>query len=178
MRFILTGAPGAGKTVLLEALRDRGYQVIGEAATDVIAEFQARGVDEPWRDDGFLDEIALLQRRRQQEAAAVDGIQVYDRSPVCTLALAHQLGRPVPPVLAGELDRIARERVYQPRVFHVRLLGFVTPTAARRITFEDAVRFARLHEEAYRASGYKLIDVPPGTVAERADLVERCIHDL
>jgi predicted ATPase len=37
-RFVLTGAPGAGKTALAVALRDRGYVIVAEAATDVIAE--------------------------------------------------------------------------------------------------------------------------------------------
>jgi len=36
-RYILTGTPGAGKTVLLRALELRGYVVIEESATDFIA---------------------------------------------------------------------------------------------------------------------------------------------
>jgi predicted ATPase len=55
-RFVLTGAPGAGKTALAVALRDRGYVIVAEAATDVIAEEHARGIDEPWRNGGFLDD--------------------------------------------------------------------------------------------------------------------------
>ena len=37
-RFILTGAPGAGKTTLIQALAARGHAVAVEAATDVNAE--------------------------------------------------------------------------------------------------------------------------------------------
>lgn len=36
-RYVLTGAPGAGKTMLLRALAERGHAVVEEAATDVIA---------------------------------------------------------------------------------------------------------------------------------------------
>jgi len=36
-RYVLTGAPGSGKTALLGALRERGHAVVEEAATDVIA---------------------------------------------------------------------------------------------------------------------------------------------
>jgi predicted ATPase len=35
-RFILTGAPGAGKTSILRALAAGGYAVVPEAATDVV----------------------------------------------------------------------------------------------------------------------------------------------
>ena len=42
-RYILTGAPGSGKTSILRALGARGYSVVSEAATDVIADEQAHG---------------------------------------------------------------------------------------------------------------------------------------
>ncbi|HET8662187.1 MAG TPA: hypothetical protein VFM55_24790 [Micromonosporaceae bacterium] len=31
-------------------------------------------------------------------------------------------------------------------------------------------------EQAYRAHGFELVDVPAGTVAERAGLVDRCLR--
>ena len=46
-RYVLTGAPGAGKTTLADALRLRGHRVVPEAATDVVARFQAAGIDDP-----------------------------------------------------------------------------------------------------------------------------------
>ena len=139
-RYILTGAPGGGKTTILAALRDRGHAVVDEAATDVIAREQARGRDEPWNEAGFVDAIAILQRERQQLPPTAP-VQLFDRSPICTLALAHYSGRPVTPTLRGEVDRVVAQGVYQPRVFFVHLLGFITPTAARRITLAQALRF-------------------------------------
>ncbi len=68
-RYVLTGAPGAGKTSILRLLRQRGYCVVGEAATDVISSEQKRGMAEPWRAGGFIEKIVELQRRRQQEPA-------------------------------------------------------------------------------------------------------------
>lgn len=54
-RFIWTGAPGAGKTVTLRQLELEGFGVIEEAATDLIALWQARGVDKPWTECAFLE---------------------------------------------------------------------------------------------------------------------------
>ena len=173
-RYIITGAPGAGKTTIVAALRDLGYAVVEEAATDVIAREHARGVEEPWRDAGFVDAIARLQREREQAPVpASTAVQVFDRSPICTLALAHYGDRPAPPFLAGEVDRVVRAGVYERRVFMVRLLGFITPTSARRITLAQSVRFERFHEEAYRDHGFDLFDVPPAPLAERVRLIER-----
>jgi predicted ATPase len=176
-RYVITGAPGAGKTTILAALRDRGFAVVEEAATDVIARNHADGVDEAWRESDFVDAITLLQRERQQRPAPpATAVQVFDRSPICTLALAHYIGQPVTPTLAREVDRVVAAGIYEPRVFIVRLLGFITPTAARRITLEQSVRFERFHERAYRDHGFELVEVPAGPVEDRVDLVDRCIR--
>lgn len=45
-RFVLTGAPGSGKTVIIRQLELEGFSVVEEAATDVIALAQARGIAE------------------------------------------------------------------------------------------------------------------------------------
>ncbi|UAL11540.1 AAA family ATPase [Caulobacter segnis] len=168
-RYILTGAPGAGKTVLLRALECAGHAVVEEAATDVIALAQGQGVAEPWTDPGFIDAVVALQKQR--EARAVGDPVFFDRSPICALALARFLGHPVSPPLHAELARIAAEGVYQRRVFLVRSLGFVTPTAARRISLDDALAFERVHEAAYAEFGYDLVSVPPGSVADRVKAV-------
>jgi predicted ATPase len=68
--YILTGTPGSGKTAVLRLLETRGYPVVEEAATDVIALGQALGREEPWSDDGFIGEVLTLQRRRQDTARA------------------------------------------------------------------------------------------------------------
>jgi predicted ATPase len=177
LRYIVTGAPGAGKTTILAALRSRGYAVVDEAVTDLIAARQATGGDQPWdTPDGpqFLDVIVDLQRERQDDPAPPGAVvQLYDRSPICTLALARYMDMPVPPRLAREVDRVVGERVYQRQVFFVDMLGFVAPTAVRRISLSQSMRFAKIHEEVYAAHGYDLVRVPAGSVEDRVDLVEQ-----
>ncbi|MFE2724047.1 AAA family ATPase [Kitasatospora sp. NPDC059327] len=173
-RYILTGTPGAGKTAILRRLEYDGYPVVEEAATDVIALRQAGGEPEPWKEPSFVDAIAALQRRRQELAASLPGaVQVYDRSPVCTLALARYLGHPVTPVLARELERVQDGRIYQKQVLFVRNLGFVTPTDARRIGFEESLRFEEVHREAYTELGYACVFIEPGPLPERAAAVRK-----
>ena len=176
-RFILTGAPGAGKTAILRQLEIDGFSVVEEAATDVIAAAQARGTAEPWMDPAFLDAVAGLQKERQIRASyQPDEVQFHDRCAVCTASLAVYLGRPVSPVLAGELERIKREAIFQQRVFLIRNLGFITPTEARRISFEETVRFEKIHEETYREFGFELVSVEPGSLAERVARIKAAIR--
>jgi predicted ATPase len=176
-RFIITGAPGAGKTAIIRQLELDGFSVVEEAATDVIAAAQAQGTVQPWTHPSFIDEIANLQKDRQIQAShQPDEIQFHDRSAVCTAALAVWLGHPVSPFLAGELDRIRQEAIYQPRVFFIRNLGFIMPTEARRISFEDTVRFEKLHEQTYRDFGFELVSVEPGSLVERINIIKAAIR--
>jgi predicted ATPase len=176
-RFIITGAPGAGKTAIIRQLELDGFSVVQEAATDIIAAPQAQGTPEPWTHASFIDAVATLQRDRQIRASRQpDEIQFHDRSAICTAALASYLGHPRTPVLSSELERIKKEAIYQPRVFFIRNLGFITPTEARRITFEETLRFERIHEETYRKFGFELFSVEPGTVAERVRIITAAIR--
>src|ERR1700690_3141808 len=91
--YILTGAPGAGKTAVLRLLEASGYPVVEEAATDVIALGNALGRAEPWQDHDFIGKVVTLQRQRQDSLRVPAGaIVFFDRSPVCTLALSRYLG--------------------------------------------------------------------------------------
>jgi predicted ATPase len=168
-RYVLTGAPGAGKTSILRILQRQGYAVVGEAATDVISSEQERGVAEPWQADGFIDKIVSVQRRREQELVPGGArVQIFDRSPLCTLALARYLQHPATPALAEHVARITREQLYERAVFFIRPIGFIEPTAARRISYSDSLVFERLHETAYRDHGFEIVNVPAGDVTSRA----------
>ncbi|MEV8635114.1 AAA family ATPase [Streptosporangium sp. NPDC051023] len=173
-RYILTGTPGAGKTAILRWLEYDGYAVVEEAATDVIALQQAQGEPEPWTKPSFVDAIATLQRRRQEQAAALPGdVQIYDRSPVCTYALATYLGHPVSPALSRELERIQAQQIYAKEVFFIQNLGFVTPTDARLITFEESLRFEQVHQDTYISLGYECVPISPGMLPDRVAAVKK-----
>ena len=175
-RFIITGAPGAGKTAIIRQLELDGFSVVEEAATDVIAAAQAQGSVEPWTHPSFIDEIAKLQRDRQIRASyRTDEVQFHDRSVVCTAALANYLGYPSSSFLASKLERVKKEVIFQKPVFFIRNLGVVMPTEARRISFEETVRFEKIHEEIYRDFGFDLISIEPGSLAERVGTIKAAI---
>ncbi|MFB9443637.1 AAA family ATPase [Dactylosporangium vinaceum] len=165
-RYVITGAPGAGKTTLAEALRARGYPVVREAATDVIHESpELEGTGQP-----FLERILATQQQRQREAAGE--IQIFDRSPACTLALAEYLTAYGGPAPSEQLLRAAaNDGTYQPTVFFVRLLGFIVATRARRISLEQSRHFERIHEAVYTRLGYRLVEIPPAPVDRRVEQV-------
>ena len=176
-RFIITGAPGAGKTEIIRQLELDGFSVVEEAATDVIAAAHAQGTVQPWTHASFIDVIANLQRNRQIRASyQPEEVQFHDRCAVCTAALAVYVEHPFSPFLASELERLKTEAIYQNRVFFIRNLGFITPTEARRISFEETLRFEQIHEETYRDFGFELVSVEPKSLGDRVSIIKAAIR--
>jgi predicted ATPase len=175
-RYVLTGAPGAGKTAVLRQLELDGFSVVEEAATDLIALWQANGIAEPWTAPEFLDAVIHLQRARERRAYSLpERVQFHDRSVVCTAALADYLRLPRPTCLLRELQRLQEQHVFESGVLFIRNLGFVTPTEARRISYEETVRFEKLHEQAYREFGFDIVSIAPASVASRVREIKRLL---
>ena len=175
-RYVVTGAPGAGKTAVIRQLEMDGFSVVEEAATDIIALWQAKGIAEPWTRPEFIDAIVSLQQTRQHRAAcAADAVQFHDRSVLCTAALADYLGFDRSPNLLQELRRVKEENLFQNTVLFLKNLGFITRTDARRITYEETVRFEQIHEQTYRDLGFQITLIDPGSVSERAERIKRTL---
>jgi predicted ATPase len=159
---ILTGAPGAGKTSVLLELERLGHAVVPEAASDVMALETAKGVDRPWESSDFITKILNLQLAR---AAGAPTDAIHDRSVLCTLALCRYLDHPVPDELFQAVDEVRAKR---PKVFFVRLMGFITPTEARRITYAESLKFEAVHQAVYAEASLAVTEVLPGPVEQRA----------
>lgn len=175
-RFIFTGTPGSGKTSVSRELEKLGHAVIHEAATDVIAQEQAKGIEKPWEEPDFVDQITFMQKERQ--VSATGELQFYDRSPFCTYALgkylAHWKDMEFKPslVLLDEINRCLKNGVYQNQIFFFENLGFIEHTDARKISYEDALIFEQLHLDVYKEFGFKLIMVPKKlTVTQRCEFI-------
>ncbi len=175
-RYIITGTPGSGKTSIIRWLENDGFFVIEEAATDFIALQQAQGILEPHTHPSFIDDITNLQKQRQIQASDLaSSIQFFDRSPVCTYALSTWLGYPISTTLSNEMERIRGKKIYERQVFFIENLGFCEPTQARRISFEDSLRFEKVHEETYRSFGYEIVRIAPQKLSDRVEQIKHFV---
>ena len=175
-RYIITGTPGCGKTSVIRALELTGASVVSEAATDLIAFRQAQGDTAPWKHLNFIDDIVRLQKHRQIDMCEnYSDLHFYDRSPICTYALALYLGFEPSHNLMSEIQRIHKYDIYEKRAFFLENLGFITNTDARKKSFEDSLKFEQVHRDAYAKFGYECIAVPTKPIDERVEIILRSV---
>lgn len=167
---VLTGGPGAGKTTLIAALKQRGYAAAPEAGRAIIQNYQAiDGPALPWRDKGLFAELMLSwELRSYGTAAAQEGVVFFDRGVPDVLGYLELVGLPVP----DHARRAAKLFRYNPAVFILPPWPEIfARDAERKQTVEEAELTYNALAKAYAEAGYELVEVPRGTVAQRTDFI-------
>jgi predicted ATPase len=170
--FILTGAPGSGKTAILGRLGNE-LTCVDEPAREVLAEQRATGGSGTWDQDAALFVHLLLQRSIEKYAMARRSGEtvVFDRGiPDCIVYAVRAGTDPTPSVEAADAYR------YQPHVLFLEPWSDIYDTDEERVmSFDDTVSFSKSLRDVYERSGYTLVDVPRDSIAGRATFVRMSI---
>ena len=168
--YILTGGPGAGKTTVLEALRQRGFGCVDEAARQILREQAAIGGDATHDGD----------RAKYRDLCLARSIAGYEASDERTAAVFFDRG--IPEHKGWGLQVGAEEPAYVTEAIHryrYNRTVFVFPPwediychdEERKHTFQHAVEVCVSIAETYRQCGYQPVEVPRLPVADRADFI-------
>ena len=170
---IVTGAPGVGKTAILEGLRG-DIRHVPEPARAVLAQQRAvQGNGVPERDPSlFVDLLLQASIENHREAQTWGQAVLFDRGVPDCIAYAILLGAdPGPSILAAGAHRYCGEvLVARPWEEIYRTDG------ERRMTFAATLEFQRLIEEAYEGAGYSLVEIPRGPLSERVEFVREFVE--
>ena len=165
---ILTGAPGSGKTAILEELRGR-LRCVDEPARRVLAEQRAiGGSGTPERDPALFVVLLVEAAVADHERASLDGgPTLFDRGIPDCIAYAIHLGvDPSPSVLASD-----RYRYHEEVLILEPWEEIYAKDDERTMSFADTVAFHEGLVDAFDRSGYQLVSVPRGSVTARAAFV-------
>jgi predicted ATPase len=172
-RYVLTGAPGTGKTAVLRAM-PQDVIVVPEPAREVLAEERAAGRSSNFEgdEDRFVD---LLLRRsiEKYEAPHPGGLVLFDRGVPDCIAYAAYLGADMGP----SLEAATAHRYDDPVLLLTPWEEIYRTDDERTMGFADVGAFHRTVVAAYRTAGYETIEVPRGSVADRAAFVADVIRE-
>ena len=144
--FVLTGGPGAGKTTLIEALRDAGFATTTEAGRAIIRDQLAIGRPAlPSNDPALFAELMLSwDMRSYRSALGEQGAVFFDRGVTDLVGYFALMGLPVP----AHVRAAAAHSVTPPRL---RGAALARDLHARRRK-EANVRRGRTHPRRHRQS--------------------------
>ncbi len=169
--YVLTGGPGAGKTSVLTALSARGYKCVPESGRAVIKdEVRLGGTALPWADKAaFALRMEEMDRQSHEEASTVLPQPLFfDRGLPDVLGYLSLEGLTVP----DSLRRACDERRYANVVFIAPPWEAIyTRDAERKQDFAEAQRTFVMMAQTYADLGYRLIELPLGSVEMRAAFI-------
>jgi predicted ATPase len=174
--FVLTGGPGAGKSAVIDALWQAGYERFVEAGRGIIQDQVAiEGRALPWLDPQFFAELMLSWDMRSYHIAErKTGPVFFDRGIVDVIGYLRLLGLPVP----RHMEKAAEIFRYNRRVFIAPPWEEIfAQDKERKQDFAEAVRTYEAMLAVFRHYGYELIEIPRMTVEERMRFVVKNVPD-
>ena len=68
-----------------------------------------------------------------------------------------------------------KSNIYEKSIFFIENLGFITYTDARKISFEDSLRFEQVHLDAYKKFDYECVMVPAAPIMKRVEMILKSV---
>lgn len=166
--FILTGAPGVGKTTLIKELQTQEVLCVCEPAREILAEQRKiNGVGIPEINPMKFTELLLDYSIKTFKESSEKSVTIFDRGVADTVAYAELF----------KIDFKLFEKAAETYRFN-KIVFVLSPWSEiystddeRKMTYNATVKFHELFLKVYRRLGYELIIVPQEPTQKRADFV-------
>lgn len=184
--YAIIGGPSAGKTSIINHLKNEGYTTIEEAATRHIKECFEQGQKEPWEFTGFQQSIFQLQQDLEKEALAKNSSDIIfvDRGFLDNLVYLEHNGRKETSEYTQIEHKVHALNIskYYKAVFYIEphsSLSFeLEKSDVRRESTEESLELARAIKNAY-AKHYDLISIPGDlSIKQRAALIIEKVNQI
>ncbi|MBW3011717.1 ATP-binding protein [Candidatus Woesearchaeota archaeon] len=159
-KYIITGGPCTGKTTILNALKEKGYSTVPEAARILIKEQQKNGGIFPWNNLEKFKELVIEKQLELESQAEPNAF--LDRSLIDLLAYC--------PHVENRIRALVKESNYT-TAFLLEPLQFYEQDEQRKETKEQARAFHEKTYAAYQKLHIPVIRVPNIGIHERVGFI-------
>lgn len=166
-RIVLTGAPGTGKTSIINKLEAK-YSCHQEISREIISQQLANGGEiTPWNNLFDFSDLVIKKRLKQYKSCS-SGLYFFDRSILDSIAYL-QFGQTE---IHPDWLKIAETNRYHKNVFITPPWKEIYHTDnERKESFQEAHKIHNQLKETYRNYNYNLIEVPCTNINERIEFI-------
>ncbi len=172
IRVLITGSPGAGKTTIIEGLKNKGYSTFSEFSRSLIQDAKIKGITDFFLSDPFKFSQKLLEERKKQFhnsesiIKAKGKIVFFDRGIHDIYAYLKAIGKKAPEI---------KTQIYSFKYDLVFLLDpweeIFKKDNERLESFEEAENYYVHIKKVYNKQ-HKVIKVPQSSINERIFFIE------
>lgn len=169
-KIVLIGGPGTGKTTVLNKLKEKGFFCFDEVSREVTLKAQKQGIEQLFLTEPLLFSKMLLEGREEQFLKAnqkKENIIFFDRGIPDVHAYMNYFKSDYPAIFLEK----SKEYKYDV-IFHFSPWKEIHTTDNERYeTFEESSIIDNFLLNAYKELGYKIKNVPFGSVDERTKFI-------
>ena len=172
-RILISGAPGTGKTSIINELSKKGYPCHFEVSREIISnQIASKGKITPWQNLETFSQI-VFKKRRIQFDNTTEKITFYDRGIIDVIAYMRKEGLKINP----EWIRIAKEYRYFNKVFIAPPWEDIYQNDEERMEdFNTSIEVHKYMVSTYESFGYEIVLIPKVSVNKRIIFIQREIE--
>lgn len=171
-RYIITGAPGTGKTTLIDYLRNDGFVCFDEVSRKIIKQQQLiNGNKTPWEDVAGFTKLVYEYTLKDLEMP-ISGIAFSDRGLADNIAYLKLRNHSVNPFF----KTFDYHKFYHKKVFVLPLWKSIYTQDPQRLqSYKEAQKLYKLLLQEYEHLGFEFYELPKNTVESRIEFIKNNI---
>ena len=168
-KYIITGAPGTGKTSIINELKRRGFNCIDENSREIISkQIMIGGEILPWKNQIAFENKVANMRTQQYLSSPENCICFFDRSALDCIAYLKLNNLNA----TSEIINLIQKCKFNNTVFYTPIWKNIFINDNERK--EDIKKAQKIEDHIiniYKSKGYELISIPKISIRERANFI-------
>ena len=168
-KYIITGAPGTGKTAIINALKKQGHSCAEEISRKIITQEMASDGDAlPWKNLAAFSQQVIALRQAQHTNTPKGKTYFFDRGIIDVIAYLKHDNLAV----NNDIMEMVKQFPYNKTVFYTPIWAEIyTNDSERKEDIITAKKIENVLLTTYQSFGYTLMEVPKLTVNERTAFI-------
>ncbi len=169
-QIILSGAPGTGKTSVLNALKSLGYICMDESFREFVQEDNLEKTSQNYKESPlYFSRLLFESRKKQYHNYQNAKITFYDRSLIDILAYLSVDGLPIP----EEWESFIKEHYYNKTILYFPFWEEIYQTDQERLENIDLAKEIDLElRKTYLNLGYEILEIPKLSIPNRVQFIQ------